>query len=151
MSEPKVDRFLLTLLVMVVAAGAVMGVSLSGVADGAERQHQPERVWSEQWCEQVGGKSSGVTLDDGTVPDCVTGSHAIEVDFARKWYEGVGQALHYARLSGLRPGLMLIVEDEAEDCRYVERARLSVPRMLVLVDGQGLVPVSVWIAGGRCE
>lgn len=137
-------------------AGAVWVAGLLWVlfglfdAVGAQSRHRPERVWSTAWCEQVGGASAGVVLSDGTVPDCMTGTHAIEVDFARKWYEGVGQALHYARMSGLRPGLLLVVEDVARDCKYIQRARGSVGRMLVLIDGLGLVPLDLWVTGGEC-
>lgn len=33
---------------------------------------------------------------DGTRTDCISASHAIEVDFSYKWAEAIGQALHYA-------------------------------------------------------
>jgi hypothetical protein len=38
----------------------------------------------------------------------VTEKYAAEVDFARKWAEGLGQALRYARLTGKRGALVLI-------------------------------------------
>ena len=33
---------------------------------------------------------------DGTRADCISATHAIEVDFSEKWAEAIGQALHYA-------------------------------------------------------
>lgn len=33
---------------------------------------------------------------DGTRTDCISDTHAIEVDFSKKWAEAIGQALHYA-------------------------------------------------------
>lgn len=33
---------------------------------------------------------------DRTRTDCISATHAIEVDFSHKWAEGIGQALHYA-------------------------------------------------------
>ncbi|MET4686265.1 hypothetical protein [Sinorhizobium fredii] len=31
---------------------------------------------------------------DGTRTDCISDTHAIEVDFSKKWAEAIGQALH---------------------------------------------------------
>jgi hypothetical protein len=61
-------------------------------------------------------------FSDGTRCDCLTDTHAIEFDFANKWAEGIGQALHYASLTGKRAGLVLIMEKES-DRRYLERAQ----------------------------
>src|SRR5690349_16182101 len=33
---------------------------------------------------------------DDTRTDCISDTHAIEVDFSDKWAESIGQALHYA-------------------------------------------------------
>lgn len=55
--------------------------------------------------------------------DCLTETTAWEVDWASKWYQGVGQALHYAGQTGKRPGLCLIVDGSEKEARYVERAR----------------------------
>lgn len=62
-------------------------------------------------------------LPDKTRVDCIVGDYAIEYDFAHKWYEGIGQALHYSVMTGKRPGLVLIVE-KPDQCKYVERAKV---------------------------
>lgn len=84
---------------------------------------QPPRMYERDhvraWCEGT----VEVRLSDGTRVDCLTDTHAIEVDWARKWMEGVGQSLHYAEVSNLRPGLALIVKPGKADARHVERAR----------------------------
>ena len=49
-----------------------------------------------------------VVMTDNTRVDCMLKAYAIEFDFAKKWAEGLAQAIHYARLTGLRPGLVLI-------------------------------------------
>ena len=77
-----------------------------------------ERWYQAQWCDWI----TEHRLIDGTRVDCLTPDHAIEIDFAGKWYEGVGQALHYARLTGRRPGVLLIIE-QPDDCRYLARLR----------------------------
>lgn len=49
--------------------------------------------------------------------DCASSRAVVEVDFARKYMEGIGQALMYGRLSKLEPILLLIIETP-DDCRY---------------------------------
>lgn len=61
-------------------------------------------------------------LPDRTRVDCLLPHIVQEYDWAHKWYEGIGQALHYSVMTGRSPGLVLIVTD-ADQCRYVERAR----------------------------
>lgn len=48
-------------------------------------------------------------LPDGTRVDIVTSTYAIEVDFARKWAECVGQALFYALMTGKKPVCLVLV------------------------------------------
>lgn len=63
-----------------------------------------------------------VTLRDGTRVDLLNATHAIEIDYARKWAEGCTQALHYAHLTGKRPGLILLVTDKKSDWKAAVRA-----------------------------
>jgi hypothetical protein len=80
-----------------------------------------ERYYQDIWCFEQGGNIE-VRMKDGTRCDCLTEDMATEVDFAKKWYEGVTQALHYSMLTGRPGGLLLIVETK-KDWKYVERAR----------------------------
>ena len=48
--------------------------------------------------------------------DCVSGTHAIEVEWADKWKEGVGQALTYAAETDLIPGIILICRRSEKHC-----------------------------------
>ena len=65
---------------------------------------------------------------------------AVEVDFARKFYEGISQALHYAMLTGKNAALLLIVEKE-RDWKYVKRAKR-------LIEFYRL-PVTVFVVEGK--
>jgi hypothetical protein len=58
-------------------------------------------------------------LFDKTRVDCLTDDYAIEVDFAKKWAESVGQSLYYADVTGKNPGVGLIVGKK--DKRYLKR------------------------------
>lgn len=61
-----------------------------------------------------------VILEDRTRVDIVTSTHVIEVDFAEKWAESIGQSLHYQGMTGKRAGVLLVVEGKKDD-RFVER------------------------------
>ena len=68
-----------------------------------------ERYYQTILCDALGGEME-VVLSDRTRVDCLTEEYAIEVDFAKKWAESVGQALYYAKITGKKPAIGLIVE-----------------------------------------
>ncbi len=47
--------------------------------------------------------------------DCLSATHAIEVDWTKNWDEAIGQALYYAYEVGLEPGIILVCKDPAND------------------------------------
>ena len=71
-----------------------------------------ETYWSDALSTHFRGSTEqGVT--HGRV-DVLTADFAIEVDWFKKFHEGIGQALHYAMESGKQPAVALIVKpDEA--------------------------------------
>ncbi len=68
----------------------------------------PEKYYQEKWCADQAGQVEHI-LPDRTRVDCLTATHAVEVDFGKKWAEAIGQSLYYSHLTGLRPGVLLIV------------------------------------------
>ncbi|MBE7415482.1 MAG: hypothetical protein HS130_09775 [Deltaproteobacteria bacterium] len=105
-------------------------------------ERQGEKEYQAFWCEKAGGRMEFVLPDRARV-DCLTAEHAIEVDFAPKWAEAIGQSLYYAAMTGKKPGILLIMRDE-KDGRYLER-------LLMASAGLG---ITVWTAspgdtGGR--
>lgn len=89
----------------------------------AGRHLKSEAEYQAEWCPSVGGQPT--TLADGTRCDCLTSSIAFEIDFAEKWYEGLGQALHYSTVAKRHPGVALIIE-RPEDIRYLERLKRAI-------------------------
>lgn len=61
-----------------------------------------------------------VVLKGGSRVDCLTETHAVEVEFAPKWKEAIGQSLYYAKKTGKKPGIVLIKE-RPEDQKYLGR------------------------------
>ena len=62
------------------------------------------------------GMRMEVTLSRQSRADCVSDTHAIEVEWADKFKEGVGQALTYAYESTLIPGVILICRRSEASC-----------------------------------
>jgi hypothetical protein len=77
------------------------------------------RINSESYYQKIAAeKYSGeteVVMPDGTRCDIVTETHAIEVDFADKWGEAIGQSLNYAFQSNKRAGILLILEKKSDE------------------------------------
>jgi hypothetical protein len=78
-----------------------------------------------------------ITLANGARADCLSETHAIEVEFSEKWAEGLGQALLYAATTGLKPGIFLVCHDHPGNC-LAHRLRLD-----EAIAAWGL-PVDVW-------
>lgn len=72
-----------------------------------------EATYAEAWCAAHDGQPE-VTLPDRTRADCLTATHAVEVERAAKWKESIGQALWYALQTNLRAGVVVILEDADE-------------------------------------
>lgn len=79
-----------------------------------------EKDYQKLWCTANKGQIE-VVLPDKTRVDCVTRTHAIEFDFAKKWGESIGQSLYYAAVLDKTPGIVLIMENSEKDIRYLKR------------------------------
>ena len=112
-------------------AAALSSVALLVATHASAAAIYPERAYQEHWCGQNGGVTE-VTLADRTRVDCLTATHAVEVDFARKWAEAIGQSLYYARATGRAPGVVLILEAPG-DRRFLRRIGSAVRETGIVV------------------
>jgi hypothetical protein len=90
-----------------------------GTADAGGRQ-RPEAWYQRQFCRD------GITehrTPDGCRVDCLLQHYAIEVEFASKWPEAVGQSLYYAQRTGRQAGIVLIIEKPSRDEIHLQRLR----------------------------
>ena len=101
----------------------------------AGRLH-PEAYYQSIWCDDHGGRTE-VVVEGGARCDCLTETHAIEFDFANKWAEAIGQALHYGAQTGKRAGIVLIIEAPVRDRKYQNRLHPTIE----VHD----LPIDVWI------
>jgi hypothetical protein len=90
---------------------------LTATTAQAKHQHK-ESVYRDAWCK---GETE-VRLPNGNRADCVTKNYAIEVEFAPKYHEAIGQALDYADQTGKKPAILLIIERD-KDWRYYNKLK----------------------------
>lgn len=64
-----------------------------------------------------------VRTPDGARCDLVTATHAIEVDYPKKWAESIGQALYYALALDRKPGVILLADDPQGESKRIARCR----------------------------
>jgi len=83
-------------------------------------QAETEKYYQDKFCRNIGIME--VMLKDRTRVDCMTLGMAIEVGFANKWAQDIGQALHYSLMTGKHPGIATIVVSD-KDCKYLIRLR----------------------------
>lgn len=102
-------RFLL--VAMVLLAGTV-----------SLHAHQHVESWYADALACESGARTEVRMADGTRCDVLTASHAVEVEFAAKWCEAVGQSLNYASQTGKSGAIAIILERES-DARFLQRLR----------------------------
>ena len=87
-----------------------------GASCASAKRLMPERVYQDAWCKGKG--ATEVVMSDRTRIDCLTSTHAVEMDFADKWAESIGQSLGYAVMSGRRAGVALIVEKPSHKAKW---------------------------------
>ena len=79
-----------------------------------------EKDYQNYWARLTGAQTE-VILDDKARVDCLTKEYAVEVDFAQKWGESIGQALYYGIKTNRKPAVLLILENPKKDVVYLKR------------------------------
>ena len=73
----------------------------------------PERFYQERFC---AGLDIEIRLGKHRRADCISQTHAIEVDWHDEWQEGLGRALVYSAQTGLLPGIVLVCRSDQGHC-----------------------------------
>lgn len=63
-----------------------------------------------------------VRLPDDSRVDLLSKTYAIEVDWAPKWAEAIGQSIHYSLLTDKKPAVILLLKDPATEWKHLVRA-----------------------------
>ena len=104
-----------------VFVSTVLLISVLIITGCTEKKHK-EKYYQTQLCDDLGGVMEQSLLDRTRV-DCLTDEYAIEVDFAKKWAEAVGQSLYYAYMTEKKPGIGIIADKSKKDERNLKRLK----------------------------
>lgn len=105
-----------------------------------------EKDYQIPWCKSQNGlwEAPATTIRDqftnkveGYV-DCITATHAIEVDFDKKWKEAKTQSEWYARNTGKRAGILLILTKNKNGT-----PNTGYKKLMDLINANG-DPIDVW-------
>lgn len=66
---------------------------------------------------------------DGSRVDLLNDAYAIEVEWASKWKESIGQAVYYALVFHREPGIVLLRKPGADDDRHIYRCQAVCARL----------------------
>lgn len=108
----------------------------------------PEKVYNEAWCGYLKGTIE-YRFDDGTRVDCLLDHYAVEVEFAHKYLNSTGQANHYARKSGKKSGILLILEKES-DVKYWNILKADLERNVTHMRMWCIAPFPMVIQKTKC-
>lgn len=94
--------------------------NFNGYKENNSGHKHNELAYQEVWCKAHQGITEYKNRDYTRV-DCLTKDNAVEFDFAKKWAESVGQALHYQLMTGKRGKVVLILENPTDKSTYYKR------------------------------
>lgn len=81
-----------------------------------------EEAYQQAWCNAHAGIIEYENKDYTRI-DCLTDTYAVEFDFANKWHESIGQALHYSIMSGKKAKVVLILDEPKAQMTYYKRVK----------------------------
>ncbi len=97
-------RKILTMKKMIISISLIfLSISVFG-----QKEKQLEKYYQNIFAKSQNAMTEFVLTDRARV-DIVTDTFAIEVDFAHKWGESIGQSLFYGVMLNKKPGVLLIV------------------------------------------
>jgi hypothetical protein len=112
-----------------------------------KHQHN-EASYQNAWCSAHGGVMEYENKDFTRV-DCLTATNAVEFDFANKWAESIGQALHYQLMTGKRAKVVLILEDPQKQMVYYKRVKALALKHNF--DVEYVTPAILHLKNGHCS
>ncbi len=107
--------------------GLFFSITTSGMEYNSNRIKYHSHLHSESsyqhaWCSAHNGIEEYENKDKTRI-DCLTCTHAVEFDFANKWAESIGQAEHYAFMTGKKGMVVLILENPKKEMIYFKRVK----------------------------
>lgn len=104
---------LISALILVIACFSLIKIYttwLDNEPKPVSKKH--EAYYIKKLSEQLDGETE-VSIEGGRI-DILTGENAIEVEWAPKWKESIGQTLWYAQRENTKPRIILLLKKETE-------------------------------------
>ncbi len=112
-----INKILTTVVIVIISAFVYLSTN-SFNEDYQPKDKYKEADYVREYCS---GEIEHV-LQDRTRVDCLTDEYAIEFDYAKKWAESIGQSLYYAKMTGKKPAVAIIMTS-IKDEKYIERIK----------------------------
>lgn len=145
----KIRNIIISAMIVFFASCSAFAVEYRYTSTGykyAYHRHS-ESSYQHAWCSVNGGIEEYENMDKTRV-DCLTATHAVEFDFANKWAESIGQALHYQKMTGKRAKVVLILENPAKDMVYFKRVKALAE--IHKFDVEYVTPDILNVQNGKC-
>ena len=108
---------------LIIAPLLLIAIASANLQPKPKKVYPSENEWTKANAKRYKGDST-VVLWDLTRPDIVTETHAIEVDWASKYAEAIGQSLYCGIQTDQKPGIILLVKDRKSEMKYVYRCQV---------------------------
>ena len=117
-------RIKFLILFLIFSINPVLSFEYGYTNDGFKyvKHEHNEASYQHAWCSAKNGVEEYQNKDYTRV-DCLTDTHAVEFDFANKWAESIGQALHYGIMTGKKPMVVLILDEPEKQMIYYNRVK----------------------------
>ena len=143
-------RIIYSLIFTFIIASSVYAIEYRYTKEGFKYayHYHNESSYQHAWCSEHKGIEEYENADYTRV-DCLTQVHAVEFDFANKWAEAIGQAEHYAKMTGKKGMVVLTLENPKTEMIYYDRVKeISI---LHHFDTEYITPKILHIVDGKCE
>lgn len=117
------SKFKITdLILLILLAGLIFfsAIETDTNPERAVQSNPSKKMYEKDYVNQYCEGTIEYRLPDKTRVDCLTDEYAIEFDYAKKWAESVGQSLYYAKKTGKKPAVAIILSKES-DKKYIQR------------------------------
>lgn len=144
-------NFLLIICLFLLPIARVLGASFDYgyTSNGYKfvKHNHSESSYQHAWCSMHNGIEEYENKDFTRI-DCLTQYHAVEFDFANKWAESIGQALHYEYMTGKKGMVVLILENPQKQIVYFNRVKALSKKYNF--DVEYITPAILNIKNGTC-
>lgn len=119
-----INRIKFLILILIFSISPVFSFEYGYTSDGFKyvKHKHNESSYQHAWCSAQNGIEEYQNKDYTRV-DCLTDEYAVEFDFANKWAESIGQALHYQYMTGKKGKVVLILENPGKEMVYFKRVK----------------------------